>query len=326
MHWYLVDELLVEIFCRLPCHKTVTLCKLVCKHWAALVSEPFFVSRFVAFRAGQSIAPCAYEDGISKYDERRVEMMNDQTFGIVIPLPPNLTVVRACNDLLLYQRHGDKIYNSKFELYICNAQTKQCLAFPSLDLPSMTRNIGNIGFMCDPYYSRDTSREVSELPAYLLSPYTGGVWREVILSLPLRCKLLCKCPIASIGRKLYVPCCGCLNGFDPFVDVSNGTSKDIGIQCDSIPTSPSLVTTITFFGVFHEQLYMCDCEDSGRYRVWVLKDYVTGEWSLRHNIMGQDWIPHDLYLVKLINRKPIFENTIGFHPTTSDVIYVLSKR
>ncbi|KAK9714787.1 hypothetical protein RND81_06G120000 [Saponaria officinalis] len=263
-------------------------------------------------------------------------------------LPRNLTVVGACNDLLLYmyQRHEDKFDYRKFELYICNAQTKQCLALPSLDLPSMTRNIGNIGFMCDPCYSRDASSnwsldetfcaciifipyitgEVSKLPAYLLSPYTGGVWREVILSSPLRCELLCKCPITSIGRKLHVPCYGCLNGFDPFVDWSNGTSKDIVIQCDSIPTPPCLVTMIVFFGVFHEQLYMCDREDSGRYRVWVLKDYVTGEWSLRHNIMGQDWIPRDLHLVKLINRRPLFGNTIGFHPATPDVIYVLCKR
>ncbi|KAK9691388.1 hypothetical protein RND81_09G194200 [Saponaria officinalis] len=376
----LVDELLVEILCRLPCHKTATLCKLVCKRWGSLVSDPFFMSRFVTIKACQSVTPCAYEDGVSMYDDRRMAMMKDRTMGFVVRkghrntrkgfmihlndpiyspknlscsrlprfvnkgLPPNLTVVATCNDLTLYQRHGDKQYFKKFEFYICNSQTKQWLALPPLTHDYRSRNIGLI---CDPYYTFDGNRLTtndayqacvvfliyksgshSKFSAYLLSPTTGGLWRTVVLSLPIRCKLVYPCHFHPIGRKLYFNTRRYLFGFDPFVDVSNGTSKekDIIIRCDSIPMPRGLMCGAALYGVFHDKLYTCDRLDEGRYRVWVLEDYVTGKWSLRHSIAGQDWIPRDHRLAELVNTRPVFGSVIGFHPANPDAIYVLSER
>ncbi|KAK9681581.1 hypothetical protein RND81_10G012400 [Saponaria officinalis] len=366
----LEDELLGEILCRLPSSKTVVMCKSVCKHWAATISQPFFINQFVAHKANRRIIPSAHENGASKYDELKMQMTSDRTFGLVVRnmcgdtrkglvicfndpinnprdlsfsrLPKlaneGLTVVGACNDWLLYQKH------ERFRFYLYNVQTRQCFVLPS---PSRRQRITtrNIGFVCDSNYCNDTSYVVSsnltpneayracvavipytfeavtEFPAYLLSPSTGNMWRNVILSLPLRCQISGSRPMFWISRKLYFFCFDCLIGFDPFVDVKDGV-----IKCHSLPKPPSLVGSVSFFGVFHEQLYMCDREDNGRYRVWILKDYETGQWSLRHSLMGQDWIARDHRLAELVNQSPLFGNAIGFHPANPDVIYVLTRR
>ncbi|KAK9725679.1 hypothetical protein RND81_05G162000 [Saponaria officinalis] len=236
----LVEELLVEILCRLPTHKTVVTCKAVCKHWAALLSHPFFITRFIAYKFNNhtTIYPYKNKNGLSKYDEVRMKMTNDRKFGLVVRmmagkntrkglmihfndpvhnpnnsslyslprlsnggLPRNLTIVGSCSDLLLYCRDFDNDNdNDKLKLYISNAQTRQWLALPSL--PLNIHRAGPIGLICDPYYSSHTGNvtlndayhacivviphtieDVTEFPAHLLSPNTGGVWRSVLLSL-----------------------------------------------------------------------------------------------------------------------------------------------
>ncbi|KAK9725683.1 hypothetical protein RND81_05G162400 [Saponaria officinalis] len=369
-----------KILCRLPTHKTVVTCKAVCKHWAALLSHPFFITRFIAYKFDNHTTIYPYKNGLSKYDEVKMKMMNDRKFGLVtrmicgntrkglmihfndpvhnpnklslysLPrlsnggLPRNLTIVGSCSDLLLYCRD---IYNDKLKLYISNAQTRHWLALPSLPL---NNRAGPIGLICDPYYSSHTGnvtlneayqacivvipytvKDVTEFPAHLLSPNAGGVWRSVLLSLPLRCHLLSFRGLFCIGRKLYFHCVeklspvglygnvGRLISFDPFVD------NDV-IKCSSLPLPLELVSSVSFFGVFHERLYMCDRDDDGRYRIWVLEDYESGQWSLRHSIMGSDWIPRDRCLAKLVNQNPLFGDAIGFHPAIPDVIYVLCDR
>ncbi|KAH9611868.1 hypothetical protein KSS87_019547 [Heliosperma pusillum] len=372
----LADELLMEVLCRLPSSKTAIMCSSVCKRWSAIVSQPYFVSRFVNRKAScRKITTCPSDNGASsKYDQLRIKMMNDRTFGLVfrkrwrdtwkgliivfndpisdpqnvtvrrLPrlvkggLPPFLTVVGACNDLVLYNMHK----GNKFELYIRNLQTGQCLALPSLHIQRIT---SYTGLICDPYYFSNTStlgpndayhyrvvvipytsESVCELSAHLFSNNNGGIWHNVVLSLPITCQLITTCSLFYIGRKLYFCCVGGLISFDPFVDVNGATSSYV-IKCHSLPLPPSLVTSGSFFGVFHEQLYMCDREDVGRYRVWVLEEDKTGPWwSLRHNIMGYDWIPCGLHMSELVNNTPFFGKAIGFHPATPDVIYVLFHR
>ncbi|XP_060205556.1 uncharacterized protein LOC132633271 [Lycium barbarum] len=43
----LTDELLIQIFIRLPSSKEAIRCKLVCKHWLSLISSDYFVNTSV---------------------------------------------------------------------------------------------------------------------------------------------------------------------------------------------------------------------------------------------------------------------------------------
>ncbi|KAK9706636.1 hypothetical protein RND81_07G140900 [Saponaria officinalis] len=370
----LFDELLVEILCRLPCCKNAVMCMSVCKYWATMISHPSFVRRFVSHKISEKITPPANINGVSKYDELRIQMTKDRMFGLVVRnrydvtwkgyvirfndpmnnpcnvsfsclprlvnrggLPRRLTLAATCNDLLLYQRHVDDFRHETLELYISNVQTKQWLALPSLNVGRQTKQIGLI---CDPYCSSDvdafracivvipyTLEDLTEFPAHLLSHNTRGVWRNVVLSLPsIRCQIDPNGPHFCIGTKIYFhfasELIGYIISFDAFVDV---TSSGV-IKCHSLLIPQPAMVTSSFFGVFHGQLHMCEYDDDGRYRVWALKDHETGEWSLRHSVIGRDWILRDRSLAKLVNNSPVFGNTIGFHPVNPDIIYVLSQR
>ncbi|XP_074310436.1 uncharacterized protein LOC141646450 [Silene latifolia] len=393
---YLVDELLVEILCRLPDHKNVVTCKAVCKRWASLVSRPFFITRFVDDKVGKNYcAPYSYINGFSE----KMKMKNDGTFGLVVrksddrfsaieiypnkdiwkglmirfndpiynprnvsvsslprlsySLPHNITVVGSCNDLLLYSKDEYCFMYQTMELYIGNVETKQWVELPTLDLKSRARLYGfviptlylprpaiHIGFVCDPYYSRShtgnltiddaysacvvvilqTFGNVTEFSGFLLSPHTGGMWRSVVLSLPLSCRPAHMCSYFIIERKYYFRCDECIISFDPFVD-----GNDV-IKCDSLPLPISdMELQLSTFGVFHKRLYMCLSDESeGTYRVWALEDFKTGSWSLQHSIKVQDWIPCNRRLVSLIDRDRHAGKPISFHPTNPDIIYTIS--
>ncbi|KMS96705.1 hypothetical protein BVRB_8g200110 isoform A [Beta vulgaris subsp. vulgaris] len=47
MNICLTDDLLAEIFCRLPRLKSVIQCKCVCKQWLSLISQPEFIARYI---------------------------------------------------------------------------------------------------------------------------------------------------------------------------------------------------------------------------------------------------------------------------------------
>ncbi|KAK9743275.1 hypothetical protein RND81_03G228300 [Saponaria officinalis] len=374
----LVDEMVVEILCRLPCHKSVVICKAVCKHWAALVSRPFFIRRFVAYKNIKNYAPYT-----SEYDELTMKMTSDKRFGRVVRkmdmpifghdtsggntydglmicfndlihnpknvsvsylprlsnrLPKTLTVVGACNDLLLHRKYEDWYSFPRLDLCISNAQTKQWVELPPLHLQ---HTAAHIGLICDPYYSNHTTdltlndaymacvivilrpskvTIVTEFFAHIFSPNTGGMWRNVVLSLPLSCEQAHYSSYFCIGRKYYFRCYkNCLIGFDPFVD-DNGV-----IKCDSLHLPSPSVCPIATFGVFHKQLYICEATRKGECRMWALEDFETSCWSLRYSITSDDWIPRDSYLVRLIKDDVRIGKPIGFHPANPDVVYMLSR-
>ncbi|CAL2264049.1 unnamed protein product [Prunus armeniaca] len=172
----LPQHLLVEILCRLPCSKIVFQCKCVSRRWLALISDPYFVLRFV------SLQKCPTDDVLV---EREADMdailfyskTNNMIYGryliweyfVMVALPakcksPNLSLsflpcfyqttqieprmLGTYNDLILCSTTFKRDY------YICNPYTRQWIALPPT--PQVHKGSGIRGFTCDhPYYNHE---------------------------------------------------------------------------------------------------------------------------------------------------------------------------
>ncbi|KAK9697622.1 hypothetical protein RND81_08G049200 [Saponaria officinalis] len=138
----LSHELLIEILLRLPNCKSVVRCQSVCKRWATVASDPWFISQFIDLKLRDGLPfgivmwykPNRYSllwDGSESFFTRSIFDTRDSSFS---PFPglddvhASATLVASCNDLLLYSRHEK---GNKYDLYISNVQTRQWVALPS---------------------------------------------------------------------------------------------------------------------------------------------------------------------------------------------------
>ncbi|XP_021828683.1 uncharacterized protein LOC110769083 [Prunus avium] len=170
----LPQHLLVEILCRLPSSKIVFQCKCVSRRWFALISDPYFVLRFV------SLQKCTTDDVLVQRDADMDAILfyfNNLIHGryliwdyfVMAALPakcksrnlslsflpcfdqttlPKPRILGTYNDLILCSTTWEEDY------YICNPYTRQWIALP----PTPQVHSGPVirGFMCDhPYYNHE---------------------------------------------------------------------------------------------------------------------------------------------------------------------------
>lgn len=152
----LTDDLLCEIFLRLPHGLSVTQCSIVCKRWFSLITNPQFVLSFnqyhynlyqyyyyfgsskmsydvnYSFYSSKLDKPIIYEQNYSRY-------MCTEKFDAIpsynlnfLPFPC-VAVWAFFNDLMLVSPKG-----SFKKYYVCNPYTKQWLKLPETQLPSKT--------------------------------------------------------------------------------------------------------------------------------------------------------------------------------------------
>lgn len=250
-----------------------------------------------------------------------------------------LTVVGACNDLLLYRR--DEL--DKYDYYMCNVQTRQWLMLPS---PLFYHGkYALTGFTCDPYYSYEggnprcnvilnaayrysivvvpyTNNYASEFSAHLFMSDTGQ-WTEIVLSLPgLHFLVPDYCGFVFAGN-VHLCCAKGMFCFDPY---QGATSADGVIQCHLIWWPPRFPGGYACTGVCQGRLRLYKVTCNGRISIWVLKDYKTSEWSLQHSIVTQEWVPRDNCLSSYRDKHGRLGCVLGEHPTDPNIIYLLGPR
>ncbi|CAL2235356.1 unnamed protein product [Prunus armeniaca] len=146
----LPDVALVEILCQLPSSKFVFQCQSVSKRWRTVISDPYFISRFVhiqSYRKTPKILTLISKKGEEfppkmPWPSKLLTPVFERIMSFH-PLISQLVVVATYNDLVLccaseyYQR----------DYYICNAYTRQWVALPPS--PSRWHEIVRVGFICD---------------------------------------------------------------------------------------------------------------------------------------------------------------------------------
>ncbi|KAL6200728.1 hypothetical protein ACLB2K_030509 [Fragaria x ananassa] len=156
----LPDLLSVEILCRLPSKELVFQCKCVSKHWLNLISDPYFIGRFLHLQRFHKQTRIA-----RTLIDRRGEEFPPTTewsspSNLLTPLfkrlmsfhrlKENPYVVATSNDLVLCCR--TPFNKNQRDFYICNPCTRQWIALP----PTTRRcKYAPVGFICDLYYEEE---------------------------------------------------------------------------------------------------------------------------------------------------------------------------
>ena len=155
----LSDDMLFEIFCRLPCESAAK-CKSVSKHWLSLISHLYFIPGYICHHHqtnGNATQPFTLL--LESFGNIVVVLSEmDKKVGVKVVdllkfLPPasELHIEAAFSDLLLVCSNDSRFWlknTSVFDYYICNPYTKYWLTLPQL--PPMTfASTPLVGFICD---------------------------------------------------------------------------------------------------------------------------------------------------------------------------------
>ncbi|KAL6285227.1 hypothetical protein ACE6H2_009617 [Prunus campanulata] len=146
----LPDVALVEILCRLPSSKFVFQCQSVSKHWRTVISDPYFIGRFVhiqSYRKTPKILTLISKKGEEfppkmPWPSKLLTPVFERIMSFH-PLIRELVVVATYNDLVLCC--ASEYYQCNY--YICNAYTRQWVALPPA--PSRCHETVQVGFICD---------------------------------------------------------------------------------------------------------------------------------------------------------------------------------
>ncbi|BFG34120.1 hypothetical protein CerSpe_203950 [Prunus speciosa] len=157
----LPQHLLVEILCRLGCNKIVFQCKCVSKRWFALISDPYFVLRFLYLQKSATQDTLFFEKTEWKAaDNKEFVTMSPLSAGFTtrefslsfVPCIGRPRVVATYNDLILCCPED----GFAGDYYICNPYTEQWQWIALPPTPRVHRGPVLTGFTCDhPYYNRE---------------------------------------------------------------------------------------------------------------------------------------------------------------------------
>ncbi|KAL6208585.1 hypothetical protein ACLB2K_019534 [Fragaria x ananassa] len=157
----LPDLVLVEILCRLLyIVKLVVQCKCVSRRWFTLISDSYFISRFLCQHRMQEASPTTYVM-LPRKDNKIIPLTSSSSnfpstlsFSF-LPCFESPIVEATFEDLVLCC--ATKSY--QYYYYICNPLTKQWIALPPV--PNVIESKVPVGFICEPYYDHGREEQSS---------------------------------------------------------------------------------------------------------------------------------------------------------------------
>ncbi|XP_065620251.1 F-box protein At5g07610-like [Quercus suber] len=337
----LSDDMLFEIFCRLPCESAAK-CKSVSKHWLSLISHLHFIPGYIRHHHqtnGNATQPFTLLlerfGNIVIVPSEMDKKIGVKAVDLLKFLPPasELHIEAAFNDLLLVCSNDSRCWLKKtsvFDYYICNPYTRHWLALPRL--PPMTfASTPLVGFICDanfrykvvrihcPSKSSSANNNTTMLRVEIFSSETGEWCTSFVTSPPE----LNRFSLSTMQHPV-VACNGMLHWLD--IDVYSKTRRNKGIVvlnpqgCHlcyiDLPIFPSgcFISLGVFHGrirIFQNSISRCPryCRLPPRYCPYCSGDAMNfSVWELGDYANAGTWsLKHTVYLRDILSEYPIFK-------------------
>ncbi|MCE2056177.1 hypothetical protein HAX54_044184 [Datura stramonium] len=152
----LTDELLIEIFVRLPSSKEAIRCKLVCNRWFSLISSDYFLTTSLIHHRNnnnKTLLPFTFVSPDRKYNvkdvfEFRPEMGLSRRVDLGFlywgrPRHYFISLTESCGDLILCSGS-----TSCIDYYVINVLTKQWIVLPPQNSHFIESE--SVGFLIEP--------------------------------------------------------------------------------------------------------------------------------------------------------------------------------
>lgn len=358
----LPDDMLLEIFYRLPCRSAVG-CNSVSKRWCSVISHPNFIPHYINHRHQyQYTEPFTL---VIQNDDDLVVLPSDNSssesfedfgrsggYGWVVDFLNFLPYRQPYNDLRIEASFNDLLLvssevSTNCDYFICNPLTEQWLKLPRLP-PTMS--IWPVGFICEPFTHsckvvriHCPTREANNITLLRVETFSSetGEWSNSFVLSPQGLNpfsLVSKLHrvIASNGMLHWVKVHsedGTMEGFLAF-DPHGGHLRYI-----RLPVSPQ--GYVISFGVFQGRLrlfqrslnlripdrelgyrYFSCCANACNFSVWELEDYADA---------GTWSLKHKVYLKDMFSEcstvvKMVVRRErvefVAFHQNDGDIVFL----
>lgn len=318
---HLPDETLLEILVKLP-FKSVFRFKCVSKNWLSLVSDASFFPSLVSrskdsppftliFQSNSYIGLHGFLSDGNVFKNCHSSYPCDQI--------PGLKVEATSNDLILYRSKG---YESVY--FVANIFTRQCVRIPLYSRRKSCGYTGLISSVCDKITRYNIVRLVEDGEPFMnLEVFSSekGEWKDLKVrnsdcfdvEFDVRPCFVLKDVVHWICNKMTT-----LFAYDPSSD-----------QCRliSVPNEVCCMNGMNVvLGVSSDDLYYFEmsgistqgCKLPG-WKMWVLKDYKRGEWSLEHLGKERKIDTFGVLCNVLSTYSPLFP--LAIHPWNKHIVY-----
>ncbi|KAG5618952.1 hypothetical protein H5410_018776 [Solanum commersonii] len=350
---HLTDELLIEIFIRLPSSKEAIQCKSVCNRWLSLISSDYFLNTslihnrnydkktlrpftflsinwnffdFFISEKGLDVFECSLEKGLSK----RVNL------GFLYsgrPSKYHISLEESYGDLILCSRKTSDI----IDYYIVNVLTKQWIRLPPTPLENNShyREDESVGFLIEPNCVDNAARYEylvlrfmpwgdSKFSIQMFSSEKGK-WTRLVVTSPRNLNILTRrTSIVACGRILYTftykrsDVVDCVLAFDPF------TNDPAQFLCviDFPVEARDIRCLACKLGVYGGRLRFAQLilQPSGYLCISIWEfgdDHRMGKWTLVHQRIPTD------KAFRVPKRATQWISVLGFHPYNEYLICFL---
>ncbi|KAL3844419.1 hypothetical protein ACJIZ3_001822 [Penstemon smallii] len=290
----LPTSILLEIFLRLPV-KAVINCKIVCKVWYKIISEPYFINsylknpHFSTFllpmynREYPSVLQLVCLIEISRSGEfiRTIIEPKSSDFSQVVLAS---SAIGSCNGLLCTY-----LVKSRFEICISNPITGDCIALPKLNRP------------------------IDEKSSFYMFGFSPSTKNLKVVRIPSIKYIKRKCEIFTVGidknwRSMPNPLTPgsrwsggiALNGISHWIFKETGSTSILTFDIEKeifgrISHPPNLVLDLeTMIVALNDKLCLIDYAVSSETTIWTMQEYaVVNSWS--KCVISHIWFPSSVF-------------------------------
>ncbi|XP_037469697.1 F-box protein At5g07610-like [Triticum dicoccoides] len=325
----LTEDLLVEILSRLP-YKSLCRFKCVSKRWRGIISHPDHRKALPQHHL-HDLAGFLYSSRSPDYllirNFTHVSTGGRPPMDPSLPFLPNcdrFNLLDSCNGLLLCSRF-ETADSRAFDYVLCNPATEKWLALPLPRFFSKWQT-ARLGF--DPAVSShfhvfqfledgaDTDDDVDDSDGHVkgVEIYSSktGAWSHKDSGWGFPARIL---SLSAFGKGFLH-----LVTIEPAVvvavDVEGTTWRVIPMPCNLF--GPEIDLAVGFTDLSQGRLYLAniDHRDGHKLLIWVLEDYGSEVWVLKHSVR-----PFDLFGVKYVHQGIRF-HIVAHHPQRNMIFLV----